>query len=117
MAVCVAVIALIWCVYLLWASALNKLRIAYASDQIKTFELLRDTALHGTDPVKYLQGIIDHYPSGTKQIAGSRLNSIVETARSNAVREVIAKLRQGTGTNYGDDPAQWIRAARKGANN
>lgn|GEM_PF-3200286 len=70
--------------------ALTQIRFAFAEDQTRTFELLRRQALEsGTQGAQEsLQGLIDYYPSGSKQAAGSQWDSIVERARASAIEDV-----------------------------
>jgi flagellar biosynthesis/type III secretory pathway M-ring protein FliF/YscJ len=92
-----------------------KIRLALAAEQTAVFDEMREKAETAApeEAVGYLQYAVNYYPSGTKQIAGSRLDEIVERARRNAVREIIAGLREKTGEDYGDDPRQWIEVLQE----
>jgi hypothetical protein len=86
------------------------LHVAFACEQINIFDVMRLKAMKST-PVEaagYLEYTEKYYPSGTKQIPGSRLDAIVETARSNATREIIGYLRLKTGKDFGEEPKKWI---------
>jgi len=91
------------------------LRVAFAEDQTQIFDESRTKALQSppTEAVKSLEYVVEYYPSGTKQVPGSRLDRIVERARQNATREIIASLRTKTGRDYGDDPKRWIAELNK----
>jgi hypothetical protein len=61
-----------------------------------------------SEAVPYLVYALSYYPSGSKQVKGSRLDRIVERARDNAVSAIIADLRKRTGQDFGDNPQRWI---------
>jgi len=86
------------------------LRVAFAEEQTQIFDEMRTMALQSNPDkaVEYLEYAVTYYPSGTKQISGSRLDRIVERARQAAIREMIADLRAKTGHDFGDDPNLWI---------
>ena len=91
---------------------MTNIRVALANDQTRIFDDMRRQAA-AAEPAKaadYLDYAVGYYPSGTKQVAGSSLDAIVERARRNAVREIITNLRERTGQDYGDDPHAWIEA-------
>jgi hypothetical protein len=71
------------------------LRVAMAHDQIEIFEEMRLKASTNSpqEAAECLQYVQNYYPSGTKQPSGSRLDRIVETARSNAVREITVRIQ------------------------
>lgn len=90
-----------------------KIRVAFAEGQVAIFNTAEATAVQTTNPrilTGQLQYVTEYYPSGTKQIKGSRLDRIVEASRSNAVRAIIVRLRVVTEKDFGDDPSQWIKA-------
>jgi hypothetical protein len=61
-------------------------------------------------PPEYVVGyVVGYYPSGSKQVAGSALDEIVESARKSSIRELINRLRISTGRDLGDDPSPWIK--------
>lgn len=94
--------------------SLLSLRIAFAEEQTRIFEEMRAKALQAdpTEAVEYLEYAVGYYPSGTKQISGSRLDRIVERARDSSIREIIASLRARTSREYGDNPNRWIDELR-----
>jgi hypothetical protein len=96
---------------LFWDAALLQVRVEFASEQIGIFQDMRAQALSAdaTGAARSLEYAVSYYPSGTKQSAGSRLDGIVELARADAVRAIIAHLRAKTGEDLGDDPETWIR--------
>ena len=92
-----------------------KLRVALASKQVRIFDEMRDKALH-SDPsgaAGCLEYVVNYYPSGTKQETGSRLDRMVETARGQSVREILAYLRTKTGEDLGTNPGSWINKYAK----
>jgi hypothetical protein len=88
----------------------QSIRIAFAEEQTAIFDEMRDKARDASpsQAIGYLEYALNYYPSGTKQVAGSRLDQVVERARGNAVREMIVALRQKSGKDLGDDPQRWI---------
>jgi hypothetical protein len=101
-----------WSMYI---HALLSIRVAYAEEQIEIFDEMRAKAVaaHPTKAVDYLEYAVNYYPSGTKQVRGSRLDLIVERARNGSVREILADLRLKTGKDLGGDPQMWIDAYQK----
>ena len=91
------------------------IQTSFANEQTEIFDEMRAKALqsHPDNAVKYLEYVVDYYPSGTKQVQGSRLDRIVERARQNAIREILAYLRVKTGKELGDDPQRWIDELKK----
>jgi len=85
------------------------LQVALAEEQIKVFDSMRMTALTlpPQDAAECLEYVQNYYPSGTKQVVGSRLDKIVETAREASSREIITYLQNMTGEEYGDDAKKW----------
>jgi hypothetical protein len=101
-------------IFLLFSLAVDyvplKIRVALASEQVEIFEESRVRALM-SDPqeaIKHLSSAVNYYPSGSKQITGSRLDLLVEQARDSSIREIIAYLRQTTGEDLGDEAKPWI---------
>ena len=86
------------------------LRLAFAEDQTAIFEEMREKAMRSKphEAAACLEYAVNYYPSGTKQVAGSRLDVIVERARSQTVADIIAHLRRVTGEDLGDDPRPWV---------
>ena len=97
-------------VLLVVAYAPLKLRLAMASEQVKIFEDMRAKAVQTgpSEAVGFLSYAANYYPSGTKQVPGSRLDRMVEQARASAVREIIADLKQKTGEDLGANVQAWI---------
>ena len=96
--------------------AILSIHIAFADDQTRVFEEMVDraSAALSTSPpdvttaigsLKYLHY---HYPSGTKQVVGSRLEQIVERSRHIAEKRIMDMLRVATGDDLGDDPEAWL---------
>ena len=103
------------CVCLFIGYAPLKLSVAFASEQVHIFDEMRDKALHSDAPgaAGYLEYVVNYYPSGTKQEPGSRLDRMVESARGQSVREIVACLRTKTGEDLGSDPESWIKKYAK----
>jgi len=88
-----------------------KLRVAFADGQVKIFREMEVAANSAADPRKLsgqLEYVMNYYPSGSKQITGSQLDRVVETARSNAIAAIIGRLCATTGRNLGNDPRKWL---------
>ena len=92
-----------------------RVRIAFADEQTAIFDDMRVKAerADAAEALDYLEYTLRYYPSGTKQIGGSQLDRIVERARQNALREIIAALRARTGKDLGDDPQHWLDELRE----
>jgi hypothetical protein len=89
-----------------------KLRVAFADGQVAIFEEMEASAKGTTDPRQMsgkLEYVLNYYPSGSKQAKGTQLDRIVETARSNSIAAIIARLRTTTGKDFGNDPQQWLK--------
>jgi hypothetical protein len=98
-----------------WDHGWLSVRVAFAEEQTAIFEEMREKAA-SADPTKaigYLEYAVNYYPSGSKQVAGSSLDHMVERARRSAVREMIADLRRKSGEDLGDDPKRWIAHFQK----
>lgn len=91
-----------------------KVRASLAVEQVKMFDwLLQGTNkpdVTATRIADSMEGVLQYYPTGTKQISGSRLDQLVEFARQAVLREMITHLRELTGKDLGDDPGPWIEA-------
>ncbi len=98
-------------VCLLFAYAPMKLLLAFASDQVDIFNEMRERALtsNASEAVECFEYVVAYYSSGTKQVAGSDLNRMVESARAQSIREIVAYLRAKTGEDLGGDPGPWIQ--------
>jgi hypothetical protein len=111
--VCVGL--LILCGSLFWSHGLLKIRVAWASEEIKIFGEMRTRALQ-SDPAGAagcLEYVMGYYPSGSKQETGSRLDRMVEHERSLAARDIVAYLRTKTGEDLGERPEAWIQKYAK----
>ena len=100
------------CVFLGIKYTILKLEVAFARGQVTTFEVMRASSQTETNANKIaeaLEYVINYYPSGSKQRQRSSLDSIVETARSNAVTAIISRLRMTTGKDFGTDPNAWLK--------
>lgn len=73
-----------------------RLQISFAVDQTAIFDEMRQMSV-GSAP-QAMQESLDYtrsyYPSGSKQVAGSKLDRIVERPRQNAIREIEAGLQE-----------------------
>jgi hypothetical protein len=90
-----------------------KLKIAYADGQVAIFDDMKASANlieNPQDLAGKLAYVVNYYPSGSKQAAGTHLDKIVESARSNAIAGIIARLRTATGKDLGVDPQKWLAA-------
>lgn len=92
-----------------------KLQIAMADEQVEIFESMRlkaeaSTPVEAAECMLYVQ---NYYPSGSKQVIGSRLDRVVELARASAMREIASHLRYKTKKDIRDDPAKWIESLKQ----
>jgi hypothetical protein len=80
---------------------LLRLRVAFAAEQVSIFTSMKTSATTATSPGE-LKGLRDYcynyYPSGTKQIAGSDLDKIVETVRSDALQFIDDRIVRSGGS-------------------
>jgi hypothetical protein len=93
-----------------------EMRLMMARSQVQLFDDMREQALQAApgraaDLLDYVAG---YYPSGSKQIAGSKLDLIVEQARSSTIREIISHLRKTTGEDLGNTARPWIQKFSSG---
>jgi hypothetical protein len=97
--------------YLLVKHSEDIIRTAFAEEQFRIIQDCRDRALRATnhEAAGLLEYASYYYPSGTKQVSGSRLDRMVESQRQRAVADIIEYLRQKTGEDLGPDPQPWIR--------
>jgi hypothetical protein len=95
---------------LFWDYSLLDIRTELAREQIEIFDDMRDRALGSgvAEAADCLRYAVHYYPSGTKQVTGSRLDRIVERERGEVVRAIIAHLRNKSGEDLGDDPEKWV---------
>jgi hypothetical protein len=90
-----------------------QLRVAFAEDQIATFETAKHFVEREHQPSRVaaeLSYVMHYYPCGTKQLTGTHLDRIVETARSNSVATILTRLRTLTRQDLGEDPERWLAA-------
>ncbi len=68
----------------------QEIHLAMAIDQVETIHYLFKRAHSKHEPMlrSTREGIIEYYPSGTKQVEGSKLDQIVEMVRTHAVEEI-----------------------------
>jgi len=117
--VLVGLVALLLAILLGWQSwnhARLKIEVAFAEEQTRIFEDMRQQAL-GESPsgaAEALAYVVNYYPTGTKQREGSRLDKVVERSRASVAKDIIFELRQKTGEDLGTKPEAWIE---KYANN
>jgi predicted phosphohydrolase len=95
------------------------LQIAMADDQVKIFESMRLKALASSplEAAECLLYVQNYYPSGSKQVAGSRIDQVVEAARASAMREITSHLRFKTTKDFGNDPLKWIESLKQDGRN
>ena len=93
-----------------WNYGRLKIEVAFAEEQTRIFEDMRQQALGGSPSgaAESLAYVVNYYPTGTKQREGSRLDKVVERARASVVRDIISELRQKTGEDLGGKPEAWI---------
>jgi hypothetical protein len=104
--------------YLLFENFEDHLRVSFAEEQTRIFETMRQEA-ETSQPEKgaeCLEYVLAYYPSGSKQVQGSKLDTIVERARSQSARAIIGILRKKTGKDFGRDPKRWIEELRGSRN-
>jgi len=114
----VSLVALLLAILLGWQSwnhARLKIGVAFAEEQTRIFEDMRQQAVGGSPlgAAEALAYVVNYYPSGTKQREGSRLDRVVERARASVVSDIISGLRQKTGENLGAQPEAWIEKYAK----
>src|SRR4028119_518945 len=89
-----------------WDLVMLSVRIEFAREQLHIFDEMRRRALDSNvaDAVELLRYAHGYYPSGTKQLRGSKLDRIVERQRAEAVRAIISHLRSKTREDLGETP-------------
>jgi hypothetical protein len=86
------------------------LRIAFGDGQVAIFKEMEASAKSTADPLSgKLEYVLNYYPSGSKQARGTQLDTVVESARSNAIAALITRLRVTTGKDFGNDPGKWLK--------
>jgi len=116
--VLIGLVALLPAVLLGWQSwnhARLKIEVAFAEEQTRIFEDLRQQAVGGSasGAAEALAYVVNYYPTGTKQRKGSRLDKVVERARASVVGDIISQLRQKAGEDLGAKPEVWIEKYAK----
>ncbi len=99
----------------------HSIRLAFAEEQCQIFTQMADeasAALGSQQPdtkaaVQHLEYAHNYYPSGTKQVAGSSLDAIVENSRHACEMRIIGLLKSTTGSDLGNDASLWIEHFRK----
>ncbi len=106
--VCVALLALGSALFFDYAPL--KVRLMLASEQTQIFDEMRTRALKSSaaEAAGCLEYVVSYYPSGTKQVTGSRLDRMVERERAAVVRDIISYLRKQTGGDLGNAPDGWV---------
>ncbi len=86
-------------------------RVSLAEEQMGIFHDMVAKAKEGSyeDGLEALEYTISYYPSGTKQREGSKLDTIVERARRDAVMAIIEALRRVAPTDLGREPQAWLK--------
>ncbi len=86
--------------YLVVTKVILHARIALAEEQIDIFYAMRDKAAVSSpdEAAACLEYLVGYYPSGTKQVTGSRLDLIVERVRRNVAEEIISDVRVRAGS-------------------
>jgi hypothetical protein len=92
-----------------------QVEVAFAEEQTQIFDEMRQKALQAdaVGAAEFLGYVVNYYPSGTKQRAGSRLDKIVERERAFVTHDIISYLRQKTGEDLGENPEAWIKKYAK----
>ena len=88
------------------------IRSGLAAEQVELFDDMREQSQQAGVPavVAHLRYVRLYYRSGTKQLAGSRLDQLVESARAGAVRAIVQFIRSRADVDLGTDPEVWERA-------
>jgi hypothetical protein len=86
-------------------------RVAFAEEQLGVFRDMVAKAKGGSqeDCLESLQQTVSYYPSGTKQRKGTKLDTMVEQARRDAVMAIIESLRRVSPTDLGPEPEAWLK--------
>ena len=107
-----SIVLLIGCGWLLVENVELSLRASFADDQTQIFQQMCDEALKSDDPnqvASCLNGVIDYYPSGTKQRHGSHLDSVVERHRMESKAVIIRRLHELKVKDLADDPESLVK--------
>lgn len=82
-----------------------------ADGDTKIYEEMVEAARATKDAAKAalcLNYLWNYYPSGSKQVTGSRLDRVVERCRKSSALAIIAHMRVITNQDLGDKPEPWI---------
>lgn len=92
------------------------IQASFAAEQTSIFERARSDSrpFDRSTTCDALDYVVGYYPSGTKQVTGSFLDQVVERHRQAVMRELIARLRNSSSDDFGDDPQDWIDAYCRG---
>jgi hypothetical protein len=99
----------------------RSIRLSLALEQCQVFTEMADRAVVAlnrdppdtTEAVQCLEYAHNYYPSGTKQVAGSRLDLIVENSRRASELRIIGALKTATRSDHGNDADAWIEQFKK----
>lgn len=108
--VCLAAAATAFTLFVLFRHADLVARVGFAEEQTQIFDAMRAKARKSdvVGAIGCLKYTLSYYPSGTKQIPGSKLDLMVERSRRHAIEDIIEELRHKSGKDLGDDPEDWI---------
>lgn len=92
------IILVILLLYVFYAYADLRLRVAYAEEQIEIFTELsaKSSNASKSDVVLNLEYVRNYYPSGTKQRKGSFLDHVVENSRKQSIEEMEKIIESGS---------------------
>ena len=90
-------------------------RVSRAAEQLNVFRDMIEKAAQGSyeDGLGALAYTVSYYPSGSKQLKGSRLDTIVEQARQDTVASIIEVLKQKGPADLGPDPQPWLETLQE----
>ena len=111
-----SLILLALAVWLFADSATLHFRVVMADGDTDIHAQMVDDARATKDPMKAAQCLsclVNYYPSGSKQVAGSKVDRIVERCRRSSALAIIAHLRIITSQDLGDKPEPWIEKFAK----
>lgn len=86
---------------------------AFAEEQVRIFLEMRNKAASTStvNAVQCLEYAVNHYPSGTKQKSGSRLDKLVESVRQDVCEQIMTMLKARTGKQI-NTVAGWSKWAK-----
>lgn len=106
-----SLILLALAVWLFAESAMLHFRVVMADGDTDIHAQMLEEARATKNPAKAAQCLsylVSYYPSGSKQVAGSKLDRVVERCRRSSALVIIAHLRVLTSQDLGDKPEAWI---------